>query len=51
MAEDQSRLGKTWFDKLLEERGIKLKKIDPPKGFVRVLFNPEPSWWHEKEDK
>jgi len=42
---------KNWLDKLLEKRGIKVQKVEPPKDFIRVMFpvSADNSPWSKKE--
>lgn len=33
----------TWMDKILREEGITVHHVEPPKGFVRVVFSDFPA--------
>jgi hypothetical protein len=41
--------GPDYMRKKLEELGIKVQKVDPPKGFVRVIFPVTPENSHRSK--
>lgn len=40
----------TWMDKFLRERGITVHHVEPPKGFVRVIFPKNPPGFADGSD-
>ncbi len=48
-SKDEESTDKNWFDKLLEKRGIKVKEIETPKDFVRVIFPRNPPGFAQDE--